>query len=316
VRPIDTLELLNRQYVADATSTNRLNMSRWIHRTRRKSVVIAGLTTLMILGYVGRRPIRLAIAYLRSTTHFVSLPDDPRILFEPGAEDLAQKIADALPTSIEMVEKAQYRDFPHPVCVYVCASVDSFTRFTANRRAGGMVIGTRLFISPKPENTTERVPGLLTHELSHLHLAQFSEGWSAPPSWFLEGLAVYVSNGGGAETVSDSEAIRAIVEGRHFRPVASESAFFPSVASDFDLSHHMYYRQASVFVRFLHDSDAQSFKNLMVRILDGASFPEAFIECYGHDPIDEWEQFVRSLLASQSSREAASPALDSSGAAA
>jgi hypothetical protein len=60
-----------------------------------------------------------------------------------------------------------------------------------------------------------RLPGVLTHELSHAHLF----GWRSsvlsarPPSWFTEGLAVMVLDGGGAEGVNDAEAAEAIVKG-------------------------------------------------------------------------------------------------------
>jgi hypothetical protein len=93
-------------------------------------------------------------------------------MYEPGAEALAAAVAASLPEAIEAVQARQYRPFVLPVTVYVCATMDSFASYTGSKNAGGHVLNRRLFISPKPENTTERVPRVLTHELSHLQIAQ------------------------------------------------------------------------------------------------------------------------------------------------
>jgi hypothetical protein len=126
------------------------------------------------------------------------------VLYEPGAEHMAGVVAAAMPAAVETVERRQYGRFIVPVRVYVCATVDSFAKYTASPRAGGHTMGGRVFLSPKPENTDERIPRLLAHELSHLHLGQrLSLILSGRlPVWFEEGLAVEVSGGGGAEGVT------------------------------------------------------------------------------------------------------------------
>ena len=81
-------------------------------------------------------------------------------------------MAAALPDAIASVERQQYRAFIQPVSVFVCATPERFASFGGPKSAGGFVLNGRLFISPKPQNTAERIPRLLTHELSHLQLEQ------------------------------------------------------------------------------------------------------------------------------------------------
>src|SRR5207237_1385867 len=62
----------------------------------------------------------------------------------------------------------------------------------------------RVILSP-PLFTTKRnrLPSILTHELSHAHLRSWMSELTfiALPNWFKEGLAVMVSDGGAAEEV-------------------------------------------------------------------------------------------------------------------
>jgi hypothetical protein len=75
---------------------------------------------------------------------------------------------------------------------------------------GRVALSPRLF-SRQPG----RLPRILTHELSHVHVA----GWMGTlgtvhlPNWIKEGLAVMVSDGGGAEGVSAAAAREAILQG-------------------------------------------------------------------------------------------------------
>ena len=148
------------------------------------------------LAYAGLRPL------LRSTEAFLPLAADPRVRFEPGAEAAAAVIARALPEAIATIERAQFRPFARPVAIQVCATTASFERFGFGvSGAGGFVLNGRLFLSPKTQNTAERLPRLLAHELSHLHFDQrlgMIRHQRALPGWFREGLAVHVS-GSGAE---------------------------------------------------------------------------------------------------------------------
>ena len=57
----------------------------------------------------------------------------------------------------------------------------------------------------------------------------------------------------------------------------------------------MAYRQAGLFVTYLHDSNPVGFGRMMGAILDGRSFTEAVTMGYEADARALWLEFVRSL---------------------
>jgi len=147
----------------------------------------------------------------------------------------------------------------------------------------------------------QRLPALLTHELSHAHLASSMSqvGVWRLPQWFKEGLAVMVSGGAGAEGVSESQARDAIRSGDHIALASSNSllnlgviryAQSPEVP-DTSFRTLMAYRQAGMFVTFLHDTDAAGFARMMNAILDDRSFTEAVTTGYGADLQALWLRF-------------------------
>ena len=167
------------------------------------------------------------------------------MIYEQGATEQAQRVAEALPTALQTIQHALYRDFVAPVKIYVCASLESFKSYGApSGREGGFVFNKRLFISPKLENTADRIPRILTHELSHLHIGQQIGVIKSArvPSWFTEGLAVYVAKGGGAETVTEDQARDAILQNKYFQPDTEGSLLFPKRAHDYGLEAHVFYR--------------------------------------------------------------------------
>jgi hypothetical protein len=221
----------------------------------------------------------------KSTAQFVPLASDVRVRYEPGAEGMAQMVAQALPLAIRTIEAQQYAPFVKPVTVYVYASLESFQSYGLSvGYAGGFVFNQRLFLSPKPENTAERIPRLLTHELSHLHLEQrlgLLRWNSAIPAWFQEGLAVHVSGGGGAENVSEGEAREAIADGRHFVPEATGHLLFRKGVSVYRLQQHMFYRPSGMFVAHLKQRDEAQFKALLLAVQERESLQATFQSAYG-----------------------------------
>ncbi|MBI5836468.1 MAG: hypothetical protein HZB25_04400 [Candidatus Eisenbacteria bacterium] len=245
---------------------------------------------------------------LRSTSGFRPLPEEPRVRCEPGAEPLGRQAAAALPRAVAVVESAQCAVFARPVVVYVCADSQSFRRHTASSVGGGVMILGRLFLSPRLARAPERVPRILTHELSHLHLEQragarvFAGDF---PAWFTEGLATWVSAGGGAENVSEAQARQAILEGRCMRPDLSNSLLRPQDASTYRLAPHMFYRQGAMFVGYLAGRDPQGFRKFLAALESGSRFAPAFRGELGLDSDDAWSRFVEQLRAE--SRKSPSP---------
>jgi hypothetical protein len=223
-------------------------------------------------------------AMCRSTSGFVPCVVDGRVRFEPGAEKPAEVLAEALSNSIQAVEAQQYGGFRKPVLVYVCAKESTFEKYGGPRGAAGFVLHERLFIGPKPENRADRLPQLLTHELSHLQFEQqlgmVKSAWNIP-GWFREGIAVEESAGGGAERVSVEEAKAAIAAGRTFDPLDHGRILFDKSAQSYGMTGHMWYRQSSLLVQFLRDRDEGEFRRLMRLIEEGVPFESAIERSYG-----------------------------------
>ncbi len=233
------------------------------------------------------------IAMSMSTEQFIVLEDDTRVLYERGAKKSAQVIANKLTSAINTVEHKQYKKFTKPVTVYVCNSIESFTDYCVHSQASGCVLNERLFLSPKNFQNDQNA---LTHELSHLHIEQqlgmFT--WHARyPAWFQEGLATYVSDGEGAHRVSIDDAREAIANGKTFTPDTSGNLIFRKTAHSFGLTPNMFYRQAALFIAYLHHIDTIKFKTLILSIEKGKAFEQSFFSAYGEPLCKIWQAFVQ-----------------------
>ena len=239
---------------------------------------------------------RQSIAVLRSTDHFVMHKEDSRVFFEPGAEDYANKVAAFLPSAIQQVEAKQFRSFVTPVRVYLCASRESFARmYGADVRAGVL---TKLFLSPRIfEDGDEVARRYLIHELSHLHIRDQLGNYKMGrlPSWFTEGLAAYVSDGGGAHTVTENQAIDSIRSGRHFLPDGTGSLIFRKTASDWGLNHHMFYRQSMMFVNYLATTNEAGFRGFLLGVENGERLPAALQGAYNKKLEELWSEFLQQV---------------------
>jgi hypothetical protein len=267
-------------------------------------VLALGILLFLTVNLTGCGLLRTGIASLKSTSDFHPLEIDNRVLAESGAGDLARQVAGYLPDAIRTVEKEQYRDFTKQVIVYVCASEDSFAGHTGlPKRVRGALI-TKVFLSGrlKDPEFNQTLKAILTHELSHLNLQQQLGVYNYNaniPAWFQEGLAVMVSNGGGAEKVSEAAAVKAILEGRHFTPEAHGSFFWHKSGSSYSLEPHMFYRQAELFVRHLKRTSEFKFGLFMLAIADGGDFDKSFRATYGMSIDDMWQDFIEQLKEQQ-----------------
>jgi hypothetical protein len=178
----------------------------------------------------------------------------------------------------------------------LCASIASFVAHGASARAGAITSNHRIFVSPKPENTPERIPRLLVHELSHLHLAQHLGLIRAAslPVWFSEGLAVDVSDGAGAEGVSEGDARSAIERGNAFVPDEGSLWSHPGAGAA-HLAEHLFYREAALFIAHLRALSPRGFHALLDSLERDGDFGSAFRAAY-HEPVaNEWARFVRNV---------------------
>ena len=244
------------------------------------------------LVWTERRLIRYAVAATLSTSHFRPSATDARVFYEPGAERLARAVAEAMPRAVATVEREQFGPFVIPVRVYVCASIDSLVSYGADARAGGFTLNHRVFISSKPENTIERMPRVVTHELSHLHLTQNRGLWESLPVWFVEGLATEVSGGGGAEGVTAPELRQAIAAGRTFEPKTSVSRWVRDGATASHLSQHLFYGEAGLFIAYLRALDPNHFSTFIRAVERDQRLSSAFEHAYGIPLETAWQRFI------------------------
>jgi len=236
---------------------------------------------------------RTAISSLRSTDHFVPLETDKRVLYEPSAEAFAEQMAELLPQAIEQVESGHYRPFVKPVAIHVCASQESYEKLTGLKAPASVTL-KGVFFSPRLVEEQRPLLLYLAHELSHLHLEQQIGKWKFArlPGWFKEGLATYVSGGGGAQNVSESEAIEAIKAGKHFEPHEKGNIFFRKYGHHWGLTPQMFYRQCMMFVVYLKNIDEQKYRSFLLCIQDGAGFSESFHDAFDVSLAEIWNEFL------------------------
>jgi hypothetical protein len=234
-----------------------------------------------------------------------ALPENGQVHLESGAEDYARDVAALLPGAIAKIEAVHGRRFEHPVPVGVYTTPEAYAVANASGSAGavGVTAFGRVVLSPalnRPQH--RRLRAILTHELSHAHLQGYisTYAWVRLPNWFKEGLAVMASDGGGAEFVDEQEARAAIERGvtiaiedagsfKNLAEIRFERAPARATASHRTV---MAYRQAGMFVSFLHDTDTPGFARMMNAILDGRPFVEALDTGYHQDVQSLWQKFA------------------------
>ena len=160
----------------------------------------------------------------------------------------------------------------------------------ASRRItlNGALIASRKKLGPVP---------IMTHELSHYFW--YSRDIHFQPRWFEEGLAVWVSGGGGAETVAPETAAAAIAEGRMLRPTL-DSGFWSyrrQGPEGTGIDWPMFYRQSGMFVTYLHDSDPVAFNALLQALQRHGALEAAWAEVYTDGVNAAWARFAASVRA-------------------
>jgi hypothetical protein len=248
----------------------------------------------------------LASGWWNNPEGLAALPENPQVHYQNGASEQARTVAGILPTAIARVEAIHGRRFAYPVTVGVYVSPEAFAAANGTGFAGsiGVTFFGRVMLSPVLFSTQrQRMPAILTHELSHAHVRSWilELTYIRLPHWFKEGLAVMVSGGGGAEGVSEFQARDAIRRGDH---IAIESAGSllnlidvkfaqPPEIPNTSFRMLMAYRQAGLFVTFLHDTNPAGFARMMNAILDGHPLAEAVTTGYETDLHALWSRFVQ-----------------------
>lgn len=217
---------------------------------------------------------------------FIALAADARIWHEAGAEAAAARVQPLLQGAIARVEAVHGLPFRSPPRIYVCATDACFTRLVKTPGVTAAVVAdNRLILSPRlfgPEAT--RLPGILVHELSHVHLGQWL-GHYTPwvPVWFHEGLATLAAEGGGADTVSDGATCAAWRKGLRVDFSRRDVPGRRHRAEAYGLSLPLFYRQSWRAVALLRAHDPDAFRRWLLALQAGEDFHIAFADAYNAD---------------------------------
>lgn len=236
--------------------------------------------------FPGCAALQIASAHFASTEHFTSLPADPRIRYEVGAEKLAALVQAALDPAMRQVEARHYRRFQKPVVIFVCITPQSFARLTGQKETirGGVHPTQGLFLNPILLDRPASIAAVLTHELSHLQLNQSQQmNFVDYPAWFNEGLATFVADGSGAEAVSAEQAKVQIVAGKIFPPRQSGSRLSldqSGALATLPNGAHLFYRQSMMFIGFLKQRDENRYRQFLLELQDGEIFSTAFSRAF------------------------------------
>lgn len=263
------------------------------------AILIAGGATAFSQSLMGR-------AVLKSRSHFTPSEADARVLMEPRMEAEAALLAESLPHAISLVERQQFLPFKRPFSIYVCATQESFNAYMGappGATARGVKLLNCIFISPGAFSSWrgDTNKEVLAHELSHLHLYQrlghVKSLWKMPV-WFLEGLAVAVSGGGG-EGVTTALAMDAIRRGDCFAPDDTGSLLRPKRALDYGVETFMFYRQSELFVTYIKDRDPAAFKSFLLALQtdEWSSFAVLFETSFGERVEETWGEFLEHVRA-------------------
>ncbi len=247
-----------------------------------RTLLALGLCSYMLLGCVtpdGPAPQTQAEG-------FRPYPSDPRIRLEEGASAHAARVHALLDAAVARVERVHGLPFRAPPNIHVCATVTCFTRLVKTPGLTAAVVAdNRLVLSPRLFGVeADRLPGILAHELSHVHLGQ-RLGHYSPwiPVWFHEGLATAVAEGGGAEFASDRATYTAWRDGRRIDFDRRDVPGQRHRAEAFGLDIHEFYRQAWCAVELLRAHDPAAFRRWLVALQEGADFHIAFADAYNTD---------------------------------
>lgn len=240
---------------------------------------------------------RTAYVYVQSPEGLPKVSASLPIYAEKGAESMAGDITAALPTLIQRIEATHGGKLGALAPVVICATQACYEQYASSPSSSGQTLGDRrIAINGAKVLKEERdAVQLFTHELSHFYW--FSQGIGFQPRWFEEGMGVWASNGGGAENVSVEAAQQAIRSGITIQPTLNSGLwnYLTQPASPPENNWHMYYRQAGMFVQYLHDSDPVAFAHLLEALRNTKDLKQAWSIAYKKNLDDLWLQFITEI---------------------
>lgn len=235
----------------------------------------------------------------QSRERFVATQTNPDVLYAPGSQEMAERVAKAIGHARRIVEQTHAVGFKQAPRVLVCHADCVATFAPVSQEVAAVQFGDEIFISDDVIMQRERqrhmpMEHFLTHELAHLLLYQRvgALAYVRVPSWFREGLAVAVSNGAGAEACTPAEATSSLLAGKHFNPAEAGSLLANQTASSYGLPPPVFYRQAGMFVQYLREQNPSAFETALKDVLSGKDFQQSFSGAYGRPIASQWPGFT------------------------
>jgi hypothetical protein len=91
------------------------------------------------------------------------------------------------------------------------------------------------------------------------------------------------------------DASKSIKDGLSFLPENHGSPLAPKSAASYGLKPHMYYRQAAMFVGYLHKRNPAAFHLFLTSLEQGEDFSSAITTAYDDSVNDLWRDFLVNL---------------------
>ncbi|WP_321492724.1 hypothetical protein [uncultured Desulfobacter sp.] len=110
-----------------------------------------------------------------------------------------------------------------------------------------------------------------------------------------EGLAIYVSDGGGAPRNYEKETIDMFLQDKYFIPEAEGSLINRSLKTTAPIGPRMFYSQSGMFVIYLANTYPENFKTFLVGIQKGKRFKENFKASFGKSVAYIFQSYIKSL---------------------
>lgn len=229
------------------------------------------------------------------------------VLWYPGADDVAARLASDLPQAVDDVTAFWGRDWRRRVMVLAAADDASFDDLVGDgtsalrrgavtpRTGDGSVLREQriVFSADAVHLSTGSLQALLRHELSHVASASFN---TDPPTWLNEGVAEYVGRLGTYASVCEVASVRDLRPSRRAVPRLPD-------ANDFggnDRAVGWSYRMSWSFIVFIDEQYGRDrLYKLIAALGDGTTGrTQAFTDSLGvtdREALAAWSRWVDDL---------------------
>lgn len=207
-----------------------------------------------------------------------------RLRYEPGLEDAALELADALPAWWSEIEETLGRDLDDGLTIHLVSHAGMVARATgmpvwvsgvAHPPRGEIAISMH-----DPDGSRSDLESLLRHELVHVALHRATNG-AELPRWFHEGVAESFAN---EINLLRAETLASAVFGSGVPGLDRMESDFRGDARDASIAYAAA-RDFATWLRY-HDPDEAQFRQLLSQLHNGRAFEQSFEDAYGRTLVE------------------------------